>query len=529
MLSYAHGVEFPLCEQTIYEALRAKAARLPDHEALVVPHQQKCFTFSELHNEVERVARGLVALGLRLGDRVGIWATNCAEWIFLQLACAQTGIVLVNVNPAYRSKDLGYVLRKSRMKVLFMHACDARADYRRIFAEACEDQKVEPVRTIYLGEDSWAKLVAAETRMPEVSVQPTDVVNIQYTSGTTGCAKGVLLTHRNVLNNAGLVAQSMGLRTEDRVVNPFPLYHCGGCVLGSLAMVAAGFTLILPSFQFDARAVLSAVSEERATALFGVPTMFMAELECPEFTDFDLTSLRRGMMSGAPCPESLMRRVVTEMHIPEMLVMYGQTEASPVITTSRPEDDLEHRVSTVGCAMPNTEVQILAVDSGATAPVGEHGELCARGYLVMKGYDDDPEATARAIDADGWLHTGDCAVMNPDGYFRITGRTKDMIIRGGENIFPAEIENFLHTHPKIANVQVIGIPDDKLGEVVVAWIRLHAGEVATPEEIREFCDGKIAYFKIPQHIRLVESFPMTATGKIQKFKIREIESRNIGL
>jgi fatty-acyl-CoA synthase len=257
--------------------------------------------------------------------------------------------------------------------------------------------------------------------------------------------------------------------------------------------------------------------------------MFMAELECPEFTDFDLASLRRGMMSGAPCPESLMRRVVTEMHIPEMLVMYGQTEASPVITMSRPEDDLEHRVSTVGCAMPNTEVQILAVDTGATVPVGERGELCARGYLVMKGYDDDPGATAHVIDAQGWLHTGDCAVMNSDGYFRITGRTKDMIIRGGENIFPAEIENFLHTHPKIANVQVIGIPDDKLGEVVVAWIRLHAGEVATPEEIREFRDGKIAYFKIPQYVRFVESFPMTATGKIQKFKIREIESGNVGL
>jgi fatty-acyl-CoA synthase len=527
MFSYACGVKRPLREQTIYGALSEKAVRLPDHEALVVPHQRKRFTFSELIAEVERVARGLAGLGLRAGDRVGIWVTNCAEWIFLQLACAQTGVVLVNINPAYRSEDLGYVLRKSGMKVLFLHAGDARADYRGIYAEACSNQNLERVRTIFLGEESWAQFTTCGARMPEESTNPDDVVNIQYTSGTTGYAKGVLLTHHNVLNNASLVAESMGLGTEDRVVNPFPLYHCGGCVLGSLAMVATGFTLILPSFQFDAKAVLSAVSEERATALFGVPTMFMSELECPDFKDFDLTSLRTGMMSGAPCPENLMRRVVAEMHMPEMLVMYGQTEASPVITMSRPQDDLTHRVSTVGCAMPNTEVKIVALDSGETVPVGEHGELCTRGYLVMKCYDGDYESTARAIDPEGWLHTGDCAEMLRDGYFRITGRTKDMIIRGGENIFPAEIENFLHTYPKIANVQVVGIPDERLGEVVVAWVRLRAGEVATAREIHEFCEGKIAYFKIPQHIRFVESFPMTATGKIQKFKMREIETAKL--
>jgi len=299
--------------------------------------------------------------------------------------------------------------------------------------------------------------------------------------------------------------------------------------MGSLAMVATGFTLILPSSQFDASAVLSAVSTERATALFGVPTMFIAELEHPQFNSFDLTSLRTGVMAGAPCANSLMRRVVAEMHIPEMLVMYGQTEASPVITMSRPQDDLEHRVSTVGCTMPNTEVRIVALDTGTTVPPGERGELCARGYMVMKGYDDDANATARAIDADGWLHTGDCGVMDADGYFRITGRAKDMIIRGGENVFPAEIESFLQTHPKVADVQIIGIPDEKLGEIVVAWIRLSAGMMATAEEIREFCHGKIAHFKVPQHIRFVESFPMTATGKIQKYKIREMESAERGL
>jgi len=524
MLSYACGAETVLREQTVDQALKETVSLWPDHEALVVPQQQKRFTFSQLNAEIEQVAGGIAGLGLSAGDRVGVWATNCAEWVLVQLACARTGVILVNVNPAYRSHDLGYVLRKSHMKALFLHAEDSRADYRKILAEACKDQKFELAHTIYFCEESWEDLLTRRKKTPEVSIRPSDVLNIQYTSGTTGSPKGVLLTHRNVLNNADLAARSMGLRPEDRLVNPFPLYHCGGCVMGSLAMVAVGCTLILPSFQFDASAVLSAVSTERATALFGVPTMFMAELERPDFTSFELTSLRTGVMAGAPCPSSLMRRVVTEMHIPEMLVMYGQTEASPVITMSRPQDDLEHRVLTVGCAMPNTEVKIVSRDTGATLPTGERGELCARGYLVMTGYDDDPEATAHAVDADGWLHTGDCAVMDADGYFCITGRAKDMIIRGGENIFPAEIENFLQTHPKVADVQVIGIPDEKLGEVVVAWIRLHAGVVAAPEEIREFCHGKIAHFKVPQKIRFVESFPMTATGKIQKYKIREIEA-----
>lgn len=529
MLSYVRGTKSVLREQTVDEALKEAASRWANHAALVVLQQGKRLTFSELDAEVGRVAAGIAALGLRAEDRVGVWATSCAEWILVQLGCARAGVILVNVNPAYRSHDLRYVLRKSHMKALFLHAKDSRADYRRILAEACEGQRLELAHTVYFGEKSWEDLSAGGTTVPVVSIQRSDVVNIQYTSGTTGSPKGVLLTHLNVLNNADLAARSMGLGTEDRVVNPFPLYHCGGCVMGSLAMVTTGFTLILPSSQFDASAVLSAVSTERATALFGVPTMFMAELEHPQFNSFDLTSLRTGVMAGAPCANNLMRRVVAEMHIPEMLVMYGQTEASPVITMSRPQDDLEHRVSTVGCAMPNTEVKIVALDTGATVPPGERGELCARGYMVMKGYDDGAGATAHAIDADGWLHTGDCGVMDADGYFRITGRAKDMIIRGGENVFPAEIENFLQTHPKVADVQVIGIPDEKLGEVVVAWIRLCAGTMATAEEIRGFCRDKIAHFKVPQHIRFVESFPMTATGKVQKYKIREIEAAERGL
>lgn len=529
MLSYARGPDSPIREQTIDEALMENVSRLADHEALVAPHQQARFTFRQLEAAVQRTARGLAGLGLGAGDRIGVWAVNCVEWVLMQLVCARTGMVLVNINPAYRLQELGFVLRKSRMKALFLHAKDALADYRQILSEARQGQALELRRVVYLGEDSWEQMLATGTDLPPVNIRPTDVANIQYTSGTSGFPKGVLLTHRSILNNAWFFAQQLGLSGADRLVNPFPLYHCAGCVVGSLAMVAAGFTLILPSFQFDSRAVLSAVSAERATALAGVPTMFMAELECPDFSSFDLTSLRTGIMGGAPCPVELMRRVVTEMHMPQMRVIYGQTEASPVITMSQPDDDLERRISTVGCAMPNTEIKIIDPHSGETLPVGEQGELCTRGYLVMKGYDDEPAATGRAIDSEGWLRTGDLATMRPDQYFRISGRAKDMIIRGGENIFPAEVEDFLHTHPKIANVQVVGIPDEKLGEVVVAWIRLRSGEVAAAEEIRDFCQGKITYFKVPQHIRFVDSFPMTVTGKIQKFKIREIEIEERGL
>jgi fatty-acyl-CoA synthase len=355
-----------------------------------------------------------------------------------------------------------------------------------------------------------------------------DVTNIQYTSGTTGSPKGVLLTHRNLINNAAIAAGGLRITAQDRVVIPVPLYHCFGCVIGVLLCVATGAAMILPSPQFDPLAALEAIHHERGTVIYGVPTMFIAELTHPEFARFDLTSLRTGIMAGAPCPIEVMRRVATEMHCPQMTIVYGQTESSPCITYSTVDDDLETRVTTVGRAMPNTEVKIVS-PSGAVVPAGVQGELCTRGYLVMQGYDQEPEATARAVDADGWLHTGDLATMRPDGYYKITGRAKDLIIRGGENIYPREVEEFLYTHPKIADVQVVGLPDAKLGEAVLAWIRLKPGESMAEDELREWCKGKIAHFKIPQYLRFVDEFPLTVTGKIQKFRIRQMEIEARGL
>jgi fatty-acyl-CoA synthase len=406
-----------------------------------------------------------------------------------------------------------------------LHARDARADYRQILEETIAGQDLPLKHAIYLGEDSWDKMLANGKEVPNIAVKPHDVFNIQYTSGTTGSPKGVLLTHHNVINNARFMTQWMNFTESDRFCNPFPLYHTAGCVLGLLACLVSGATLVLASRQFDAAKVLEAVQAERATGLCGSPTMFIAELEQMDLHRFDLTSLRMGGMGGAPCPIEIMRRVVEDMHCPEMQVIYGQTESSPLITMSRRDDSLERRVCTIGCAAPNTEVKIVSRLTGETVPIGEQGELCTRGYHVMKGYDDDPEATRKAIDEEGWLHTGDLAAMRPDGYFRITGRAKEMIIRGGENIYPREIEDFLYAHPKIADVQVVGLPDPKLGEIVLAWIRLKAGETCTDQEIRDFCEGKIAYFKIPTHIRFVEEFPMTVSGKVQKFKIREQEIR----
>ncbi len=369
-------------------------------------------------------------------------------------------------------------------------------------------------------------MLASGAEIPARTASPDEVINIQYTSGTTGSPKGVLLTHRNLVNNAVICSLGMKTTEHDRICVPVPLYHCFGCVIGTLVCLVTGATLILPSPTFDALATMQAIHEERATTIYGVPTMFIAELGHAEFSRFDFSSLRTGVMAGAPCPIEVMKRVGTEMHCPAMTIAYGQTESSPVITMSGVEDSLEHRVSTVGRACPATEVMIVSAE-GEIAPVGEQGELCTRGYLVMKGYDQEPEATARAIDEEGWLHTGDLATMRPDGYFRVTGRAKDMIIRGGENIYPREVEEFLYTHPKVADVQIVGLPDAKLGEIVAAWIKVK--EPATEDEIRDFCRGKIAHFKIPQHIRFVDSFPMTVTGKIQKFKIRDAEIKELGL
>ncbi|MBI3697520.1 MAG: AMP-binding protein [Acidobacteria bacterium] len=529
MLSYARGEQLPILEKTIDQALRDTVAGHADREALVVRHQNVRLTYGELDARVEQTARGLAGLGLRPQDRVGVWATNCVEWVLLQLGCARAGVVLVNVNPAYRSHELAYVLRKSRMKAIFLREKDARADYRAILEEARAKQAVALEHVVYLDHESWGRMLANGKDFSADAIAPDDVTNIQYTSGTTGAPKGVLLTHRNLVNNGWFLSLGLKITEQDRICVPVPLYHCFGCVIGTMVATVTGAAMILPAAQFDARATLEAIHAEQVTALYGVPTMFIAELEHPEFSRFDLTSLRTGIMAGAPCPIEVMKRVADQMHCPEMTIAYGQTESSPAITLSKVDDSLELRVSTVGCALPNTEVKIVAPGSGETLPAGEQGELCTRGYLVMKGYDEEPEATRKAVDPEGWLHTGDLATMQPNGYYRITGRAKEMIIRGGENIYPREIEEFLYTNPKIADVYVVGLPDVKLGETVLAWIRLKAGETTTEEEIREFCRGKIAHFKIPQYIRLVDSFPMTVTGKIQKFRIREQEIQARGL
>ncbi len=529
MLSYARGPNAPLLEGTLYTLFARTVERLPANDALLVPHQNIELTFADLAAEAGRVAGALQAMGLEPGNRIGIWATNCAEWIYLQIAAARTGIILVNVNPAYRAHELGYVLKKSGIRAIFLHERDRRSEYATILDEARGAQTdIALKNVIYLGTKSWDDFVAGSRPVREVAVDAHDVTNIQYTSGTTGSPKGVLLTHHNLANNGWFVAQSLKITEHDRICVPVPMYHCFGCSVGTVPMVTAGATMILPAPSFDPLATLEAIERYRATAVYGVPTMFIAELDHPEFSRFDLSSLRAGVMAGAPCPIAVLRRVVGRMHCLGMIVLYGQTEASPGITASNANDPLEIRVATVGRALPNAEVKVVGL-VGETLPVGEKGELYARGYMVMKGYDGDPAATARAVDEKGWLHTGDLATMRKDGCFRITGRARDLIIRAGENIYPREVEEFLYTHPKVGDVQVVGLPDAKLGEVVAAWIQLKPGESATEDEIQEYCRGKIAHYKIPQYIRMVDEFPITVTGKIQKYRIRQIEIELRGL
>jgi len=528
MLSYSKGPQRPLFEGTIFDALQQTTERHPNHTALISRHQNARLTFSALFERVERTARGLAGLGLRKDDRVGVWATNCVEWVLLQLAATRIGAVVVNVNPAYRAYELAYVLKKSQMRAIFLFEKDRRSNYGEILAEARAGQSLELRHAIYLESDQWEAVLRNGKELPAgCQARSGDVTNIQYTSGTTGSPKGVLLTHSNLMNNAGVIQEGMKITERDRICVPVPLYHCFGCVAGSLVSVLTGATMILPAPTFEPLATMEAIEAERATTIYGVPTMFIAQLDHPDFARFDFHSLRTGVMAGAPCPIEVMKRVVNEMHCPEMTIMYGQTESSPVISMSGVDDSLERRVATVGKACANTEIKIVRPESGDPVDVGEQGELCTRGYLVMKGYDQEPEATAHAIDRDGWLHTGDLATMRTDEYVRVTGRAKDLIIRGGENVYPREVEEFLYTHPKVADVQVVGLPDIKLGEVVAAWIRLK--EPATEEEIRQFCSGKIAHFKIPQYIRFVEEFPLTVTGKVQKFKIRQQEIKMRGL
>ncbi len=521
--SYARGPEEPLLDDTLYTAFVRTLARQPDAEALVVPFQNVQLTFLALAAEVERVAGALVALGLEPGDRFGVWATNCAEWPLLQLAAARAGLILVNVNPAYRASELAYVLEKSRMRAIFLHERDRRSAYRAILEEARASRaQLAPLQVVYLGTSSWRDFIAASRPLGEIAVSPDDATNMQYTSGTTGSPKGVLLTHRNILNNAWFAARRMGMTPQDRIIVPVPMYHCFGCVLGTLSMATVGAAMILPAPTFDAGATLAAIERYRGTVIYGVPTMFIAQLDHPEFRERNLSSLRTGIMAGALCPVEVMLRVMETMHCPQITIAYGQTEASPAITGSAIDDPIEVRVATVGLPYPNTEIKIVDRE-GHTVPVGEQGELCARGYLVMKGYDGDAEATESAIDHEGWLHTGDLATMSPDQRVQITGRLKDMIIRGGENIYPREIEEFLYTHVAVAEAQVVGVPDERLGEVVVAWVRLKTGAETTEDALREFCRGRIAHFKVPETIRLVDAFPMTVTGKIQKFRIRQAE------
>jgi len=529
VLSYSKGPEIPLLNRTIGEQLETNANRWPDGLAVVSCHQSKQLTWSELIDAADRVAHGLAKLDIEPTDRVGLWAMNCWEWLVVHMACARAGAILVNVNPACRAHEMAFILGKSRMKVLFLRWRDSKANYAEALGDVCKSGTFALHHTVFFDTPAWERLLAEEPRATPAPVELDDVTNIQYTSGTTGSPKGVLLTHRNLVNNGFLSARVLRYSERDRICLAVPFAHCFGNVIGTMSALASGCALILPNEAFDPRAVLAAVEAERATAIYGVPTMFIAELRHPEFSRFDLTSLRTGVMAGAPCPVEVMKQVVADMHCPEMIIGYGLTETAPLVTMSAVDDNLDRRVATVGKALPCTELKVVDVETRETLQQGMQGEICARGYMLMRGYDGDPEATASVVDADGWFRTGDLGVMREDGYLNITGRAKDMIIRGGENIYPREIEEFLYTHAKIAEVQITGLPHERFGEIVLAWIRLKPGETATPEEIREFCEGQIAKFKIPESIRFVEAFPTTLSGKIQKFRMREIEIQEQGL
>jgi fatty-acyl-CoA synthase len=526
LLSYAKGPDVALLDFTIGQQLAETASRWPQQDSVVARQQQQRLTWSQLLRAADSVGRGLRDMGLRENDRVGLWATNCAEWVIVHFACARAGLVLVNVNTSSRTHELAFILRKSGMRALFLNERDNRANYLEILSEARKGTALE--HTICFGSSEWRRLREAPSDVATIAAQ-NDVCNIQYTSGTTGSPKGVLLTHRNLVNNGLLIAKRLRYTEKDRICVPVPMAHCFGCVIGTMAALVSGAALILPSAFFDAGATLATIEEEGATAIYGVPTMFIAELQHADFARFQFKTLRTGMMAGAPCPVEVMKRVIGDMHCREMSLGYGLTETSPVVTMSEIDDEVERRVHTVGKALPCTELKIVSVATGEVVEAGVQGEICARGYMLMKGYDGEPEATAKVVDGEGWFRTGDLGVMREDGYFKVTGRAKDMIIRGGENVYPREIEEFLYTNAKVAEVHITGLPDERLGEAVLAWIKLKAGETATAEEIKEFCKGKIAHFKIPEYIRFVEAFPTTLSGKIQKYKIRESEIQARGL
>jgi fatty-acyl-CoA synthase len=553
--SYHHrGGGIPLLGATIPVHVAGVVAQFPQREAVVSIPQKRRLTYAQLQESVDALARGLLGTGFVKGDRIGIWSTNNIEWLLLQLATARIGAVLVNINPAYRPRELAYALQKSEVQAIFTIPAFRSSDYVGMLMEILPELKqggrtaldskqypalkrvilvdpAQPDRTAcpHPGFMPWQEVIGAGTAITPAQLDAAtgaldidDAINIQYTSGTTGFPKAVVLTHHNILNNAYFTALAMHFSERDRLAVSVPFYHCFGMVVSNLACLSVGACLVLPCEHFDPLAVLEAVQSERCTAIHGVPTMFIAELEHPRFPEFDLSSLRTGIMAGAPCPAALMTRVIENMHCREILIGYGETEASPLTHLTSRDDSLARRTETVGTNLPHQEVKVVHVQTGATVPAGEVGELCFRGHHVMRGYYNDPEATRKAIDAQGWLHSGDLGTMDADGYVRITGRLKDMIIRGGENIYPVEIEEFLFAHPKVAQVAVFGVPDEFYGEEVMAWIQLHAGEAATEDEIKAWCKGKIAHFKVPRYIWFVGEFPMTVTGKLQKFRMREM-------
>ncbi len=537
MESYAAGeLEPALLEETIGANFERTVAAHPDREALVEVASGRRWTWAELDRDVNDLARGFIAAGLATGDRIGIWAPNCAEWTLTQYAAAKAGLVLVNVNPAYRTHEFAYAVNQSGMRLLVAATRFKTSEYRSMVEETA-GQCPTLQRAVYLDTADWAELVAGGAGLPEdalaermARLQPGDAINIQYTSGTTGYPKGATLSHRNILNNGYFTTELINLTEQDRLCIPVPFYHCFGMVMANLGCTTHGTTMVIPGPGFDPEVTLRAIAEERCTGVYGVPTMFIAMQNHPSFAGHDLSTLRTGIMAGSICPVEVMKRCVNEMHMAEVSIAYGMTETSPVSCQTRADDDLDRRTATIGRVHPHVEVKIVDPVTGETVERGTTGELCTRGYSVMLGYWDDEEKTREAIDEDGWMHTGDLAEMREDGYCNIVGRIKDMVIRGGENIYPREIEEFLFQHPDIEDVQVIGVPDDKYGEELCAWVRMRPG--ATPldaDAVRAYATGKLAHYKIPRYVLVVDEFPMTVTGKIRKVQMREETARQFGL
>jgi fatty-acyl-CoA synthase len=527
MFSYVSGTsDKALLGDTIDANLRAAVARFGDRDAVVDVATQRRLSYRGVDEAVEDVARGLLARGVATSDRVGIWAPNCVEWYLVQYATARIGAILVNINPSYRTHEVEYVLRQAEVGTLVAAAAFKTSDYRAMIDEV-RGGLPQLTDVIYLGEPSWDALLADGAGLaPEATAQRSaqlsfdDSINIQYTSGTTGFPKGATLSHHNILNNGYFVGEVCGYTEADRICVPVPFYHCFGMVMGNLAATSHGACVVIPAPGFDPVATLRAVVDEQCTSLYGVPTMFIAELAVPDFAGYDLSSLRTGIMAGSPCPVEVMKRVISEMHMPEVTICYGMTETSPVSTQTRADDSLERRVSSVGRVHPHLEVKVVDPETGLPVPVGQPGEFCTRGYSVMRGYWNEPDKTAEVL-RDGWMHTGDLATMDDEGYLSIVGRIKDMVIRGGENVYPREVEEFLYTHPDIVDAQVIGVPDERYGEELMAWIRVRPGaDPLSAEALRDFCTGRLAHYKVPRYVHVVEEFPMTVTGKVRKVQMR---------